>query len=178
MAAESLTAKVRRTPIPVNKLAQMVTSRGLHYQEPDFKSCVISDSLLPTRPYPKHSDPKDDFTGLIFGRFTVIGMKPDGPSWVVRCTCGRYTYRKSRVIRSVLRGEVENPSLMCTRCDRLEKVKAGCADTGMDRQSLHHAALPMYLAIRDILSSGLTDATRKNAAEAIALAEHLPELSD
>lgn len=166
--SESLTAKVSRTPIPVNRLAASVLRPGFHYEEKweSRSDDVVSEAPLPTREYPRTSKPEDNLAGAKVGRFTVIGLAQDCPSWVVRCACGRYSYRKAKTLkRSVPFGAVD---LMCRRCsDKAEGKKP----ENTAKKNLHAAALPMYIVIREILENGLTLKLRNKAIDALNIAE-------
>jgi hypothetical protein len=167
---ESLTAKLPRMHSPVNRLTASVIRSGIHYEETFTpKSEVVSLEPLPTRPYPRNSNPSDNLTGLKVGRFTVIGMSATSSSWVVKCACGRYVYRKAKVLKAVtgLEGHLQ---VMCSRCGEIEKAKtAGKPDD--HKKALHSASFPMYQAIQEILRCGLTVETRRMARVAISFAQ-------
>lgn len=164
-ASESLTAKVMRAPVPVNRLAATVIGPGTKYLEREFRCELLSDVPLPTRPYPQNSRPQDDLTGQVFGRLTAIGMSEKSASWVVRCTCGRYCIRKSKTLRAGM----DRGGGMCSRCDFEEGRRAGIkGHNPVTRDGLHSAALPMYEALREIITEGLNPATRAMAEFAIA----------
>jgi hypothetical protein len=163
---ESLTAKIPRMHSPVNRLVASVIGPGIRYEETFLvKSEIVSELPLPIRPYPIHSRTEDNLTGKTFGRFTVIGLSSTSPNWVVRCTCGRYCYRKSKVLKKIeLDGE---SSVMCARCVNVEKKRKGFIGRDSYTKSLHAAALPMFQALKAILNDGLNAATRQRARDAM-----------
>lgn len=170
--AESLTAKVMRTPVPVNRAAASIIRPGIRYEE-NFISLgeILSEAPLPTIPYPRSARPEDDISGLKFGRFTVIGMadlpsRSSKASWVVRCACGRFCYRK----KASLMGCAGSTAAMCRRCDHVESKKRGERSDPAEKQ-LRRAAPQMYRALHEILRVGLTTTTRNLAIDALNLAE-------
>lgn len=89
---------------PVDRVAARVISAGAKY-EPNCKA-QVEEFISPPAMKPKHLYPTDpsfiDLTGRKKGRFTVIGLL-DGPkasTWVVRCSCGTYTTRTAKSIKS------------------------------------------------------------------------------
>ena len=112
---------------PINRVAFDVSSQGTHFSfQPRQLNVVRSDIPLPvtTRCIPG----EEDFTGRILGRLTVIG-RSDEPiknewfphiKWVVRCSCGWYERRRSKVLR-----EMKPQDQMCSSCKLLEQRKAG-----------------------------------------------------
>lgn len=165
--SESLTAKVRRTPTPVNRMAARVISTGTHYDERAYTASITSDEPLATRAYPATADPSHDLTGQVFGRLTAIGLSPTYPTWVVRCACGKYTTRRAKALKSA----AGRSNLMCSRCDHMEQKKIGHNSRGLKAESLQEAGLPMYEALAEILQHGITPATRHSAEIALAIAE-------
>ncbi len=173
---ESLTAKIPRMHSPVNRLAARVIQSGIQYEETFVaKSEIVSEVPLPTRAYPSCERPEDNLTGQKFGRFTVIGRAATSASWVVRCACGRYCYRKAKVLKTV---ELQAASqVMCPRCSN---VAGGSRANRPDAisKNLRGAALPMYAALKDILANGLTTHTRANARYAMGIALGEPERNE
>lgn len=156
--SETLTAKVRRMHSPVNRLAASVIGPGIRYEEDIVVlNELVSEVPLPTRPYPPVALAKDNIAGMKAGRFTVIGLAADvNSSWVVKCSCGRYCYRKARTLKKP-RAHGEH-DLMCGRCVQVEHRKTGKRPDDA-KSALHGAALPMYRALEEILRLGLTLAT-------------------
>ena len=110
---------------PLNSVAGSVTSKGVHY-EPDVKfGCTRHEDVpIPTKPVPKVTkDGGFDLTGIIFGRFIVVGFAAEQnprkkASWVVRCSCGAYETRKGPAIKNPL-----NAGDMCRACSHFERAK-------------------------------------------------------
>lgn len=178
--SESLTAKIPRMHSPVNRLAALVTRPGIRYEETFVsKSEIVSEAPLQTRPYPVNSRPEDDLTGRKCGRFTVVGLGVSSAHWVVRCACGRYCYRKAKVLKQQ---EFESEcAAMCPRCAAVERAKkSGLRLQGRDwtKANLHAAALPMYEVLVRILSGGLTDANRRAAIDAVNMARGIASKSE
>jgi len=168
--SESLTAKVRRTHSPINRLAASVIGPGIRYEETFVpKNEIVSMEPLPIRPYPQFSNPDDNIAGRKFGRFTAIGLSTTTNSWVVKCACGRYCYRKAKVLKKTeLEGKM---TVMCPHCANVDSRKNGEGkrrDLVVSR--LHAAALPMYRALERILQIGVTTSTRRQALDALAVA--------
>lgn len=89
----------KQTAVVVSKSNEVVT---------EFRSTHNISSLSPL---PIISAPKNNnLTGIKFGRFIVIGLYPNQPNikkisqkglrWVVKCSCGRYETRFSKVIKN------------------------------------------------------------------------------
>ena len=90
---------------PVNATAARVVSSGQHYEPSKVITNLDTDLPIKTRPVTATllKDPNfTDLTGIMFGRFTVIGLEANsnGGLWVVRCQCGRYATRRSKAIRN------------------------------------------------------------------------------
>lgn len=105
---------------PVNKTAALVVSKGFSF---DFSTNHHHDSdmPLPTR-RPKRIELANpnfaDLTGLQYGRLTVIGLSRDCLGrWVVRCSCGTYSVRKTKVVKK------QSADDMCEKCRTLEQRK-------------------------------------------------------
>jgi hypothetical protein len=128
MGRESMTTRLEEIAKrePVDRTAAGVTSRSL---ESPFHPKLAPDELfsptpLPVRINPTFSDPSHDLTGQQIGRFTVVGLFADGESssygrWVVRCACGWYCTKKTRVLK---RPRYE---LMCVRCHKIDEMRQG-----------------------------------------------------
>jgi 5-methylcytosine-specific restriction protein A len=146
----------KRTPI--NRPTLNVASEGNHFSfDSKYLNNVRSDIPLPitTR---QLSAGKEDMTGRVFGRLTVIGQA-DRPTnawgkmrWVVRCACGFYELRRSSGLRE---GRME--AQMCSACQQLEERKAGRGpwlNTPKTKRAKHRANLqlepkqPIVLALR------------------------------
>lgn len=114
----------KRTPI--NKTAALVISKGTHY-EPDCKIQVKEfDSppmMLDRRHFPKNPN-FVDLTGKEKGRFRVVGLLAGSKlnQWVVRCSCGKYTTRTTKSIKSVDLNESANFDA-CRECKHLAFLK-------------------------------------------------------
>ncbi|MCS5452540.1 hypothetical protein ACJVQT_23025 [Enterobacter huaxiensis] len=121
---------------PVNGNASRVIQRGKGY-EFDVKSSV-PEWDNPPLVRPRHQLPRDrdftDLTGIRKGRFIVKGLLPGpGSKWLVRCSCGKYTYRTAKAIRSL----ATNPNAhhdACRQCTALAfaKREAEFRRTGKD----------------------------------------------
>lgn len=89
--------------VPVDGLAARVVAPGVPYKP----SCTVQvpEYIAPPPMAPKRKHPRAktfvDLTGRKKGRLTVLGLLADNHSlWVVRCSCGMYTVRTSRSIKS------------------------------------------------------------------------------
>lgn len=102
---------------PVDKTAALVTGRGFDYVADCRPNAGDSRNPLAT----KKDIPKNMpmLVGHKYGRMTVIGVAADRKaSWVVRCSCGTYTYRKTRAIRNQA-----NDFDRCGECRHLAFIK-------------------------------------------------------
>jgi hypothetical protein len=127
---------------------------------------MVSETPFPMRSYPNTSKPEDNLTGLKIGRFTVVGLSSNSPSWVVRCACGRYCYRRAKALKVK---ELEAAiSVMCPRCAHDVERKP---TIDIHKENLHNASFPLYCALREIMKNGLNQGTRERAREAMDLAE-------
>lgn len=110
----------------VDKTSARVTARGVHW-EPDERRAknfaLLSETPLPTRPYPRVGAENSLPLGFKVGRLVVIGLAPKraapGARYVVRCSCGTYTHRSARY----LKGPVAPLRAMCDRCDYIEYLR-------------------------------------------------------
>lgn len=103
---------------PVDSTAAKVMSKGVEYT-PDVQLRNDSPVPIPTRPLPENMRPGEDLTGIVFGRFTVLGMALGVlGTWVVRCTCGIYTLRRRRAISNP-----NNNQDRCEACRHLASMK-------------------------------------------------------
>lgn len=116
-----------RASVPVNRLAARQTFRGEVYefypsQETHHWKERPSHLL---QPLPRNvSREFENLTGRRAGRFTVIGYlgsgsKRNAARWLVRCVCGNYEVRRTRVIKkpSVHRED------RCKECTHLDYLK-------------------------------------------------------
>ncbi len=113
---------------PVNRVARRVVQSGTHYS-PAERLCATEGMIASDTPLPM-TDPKTDhqlaIIGLRRGRITVIGpYKEESPRrknarYVIRCDCGRYELRNSKVIVNGIRDGIDD---MCQRCNSLRKMK-------------------------------------------------------
>ena len=108
----------------INKTASKVLSKGEHFESNKKISHTAyhSEVSLPTKKFP--GPIKDDLTGYKFGRFVVIGYlgkRKDKTKalWLVRCNCGHYEIRKTKVIKSK-----KNIDACCDYCNYLEYIKS------------------------------------------------------
>ena len=94
---------------PLNATAGRVTSKGYAY-EPDKKIVTLEWDAPPplVRINRTHTQNPSftDFTGVKYGRLTVLGMIKDtsvsgnsGAQWVCRCACGKYVARRAKSVR-------------------------------------------------------------------------------
>ncbi|MEG5932476.1 hypothetical protein UXN85_20635 [Enterobacter hormaechei] len=116
---------------PVNKVAARVMAKGEHFitskrmasqGDSDFPLPMLEEWQLDAG----RKTQADLMVGKKVGRFTVLGIAVHQPSnsagglrFVLRCSCGTYTYRRSKAIR--------NPANMyvdcCERCRELLHLK-------------------------------------------------------
>lgn len=103
---------------PVNRTAHEVSKPGIGYipkkrlNQPLWKS-PPSMMSVPTN--------IQNLTGVVFSRFTVIGLKSCGKGktlWLVRCACGNYETRRSKSIQNP-----NNDKDCCQICRHLEFLK-------------------------------------------------------
>lgn len=136
---------------PINKLAFDVASSGEHFSFGQQRLGVVhSDIPLPitTRCIPS----EEDFTGRVIGRLTVIG-RSDEPvderwphtRWVVRCACGWYERRRSRVLRTI-----PPEDQMCSSCKLLEQRKAGYGPWMRDEEIQKKSASVITAPVRPV----------------------------
>ena len=65
-----------------------------------------------------------DFTGKTIGDFTVLGMSFETKSsWVCKCVCGNYVYRKSKTLKS------QDAINKCVECVKFEALKRRTGNT-------------------------------------------------
>lgn len=119
------------TSRPINKLAAMQLSSGTHWQ-PNVK-LNPHGRRWETPPTTKRLNGRAktfvDLTGLVVGRFTVVGclgkLNPKKKAvWLVRCACGNNETRGARYLKTG-----GNPNDMCEHCRYLERVKKGEGNT-------------------------------------------------
>lgn len=114
--------------VPQGRTAGVVTARGTHY-EPDLSGNGrrLCENQPPVRSLSTLGVPERalvaDLPGRRFGRLVVIGLSSEprsfgGARWVVRCTCGRFEFRRAKVIRTA------DPTDCCKECDHLRHIKA------------------------------------------------------
>ena len=111
------------TRVPVNHTAAaVVLGKGVHFIPNKIITTGDSELPIPTKPLTRHelSQPQFvDLTGKKFGRFTVIGKSRDhGARWVVRCSCGKYSLRKTKAINNP-----SNAQDRCEECRHLAHLK-------------------------------------------------------
>lgn len=105
---------------PLNKTAGSVTSKGEAY-EPNLKEMQpFWDAPPPTIKPPEGTH---DFTGVTFGRLTVLGYMHRRAAgngqqvWAVRCVCGTYEARRAKAIRAA------DPEAMCQFCRHTHNLR-------------------------------------------------------
>ena len=102
---------------PVNKTAQRVISPGFRYEPRISPNAGDSRTPLPIKINVDPQAPK--LAGHKYARMTVIGFAADRKGvWVVRCSCGTYTYRKTKAILNP-----ENDQDRCAECRHLAYLK-------------------------------------------------------
>ncbi|PJN96883.1 hypothetical protein CNY89_00065, partial [Amaricoccus sp. HAR-UPW-R2A-40] len=121
---------------PINKQAAMATGRGgEHYAPPAHRNNAISsDVMLPYRGPSREELICPDFHNLVgvsWGRSVVMGIfdheraevvigsaKSRKQKWVIRCACGRFETRSSKVIRAAIPRTGH-----CAHCDHTEWLR-------------------------------------------------------
>jgi len=101
--------------VPVDRVAARVIGRGVHYTP--NKVVLTADSDLPIQTGPSPGTVAD-LVGCRFGHFTVLGWYAEGNGWVVKCSCGIYTVRKTRAVLNP-----QNSWDRCERCRHLMYLK-------------------------------------------------------
>ncbi len=108
------------TSNPIDRTAAMVTQKGEHFKLTPQAHVIESRNPIPIRSADKNAE---DFTGIIFGRFTVIGLSKDiKKRWVVKCVCGTYAVRRAKMIRKAREDDG------CYECREMEYIKRIRAD--------------------------------------------------
>lgn len=113
---------------PVNGNAARVIQKGKGYTIDVISDVQEWDNPQPIIPKSQH--PKDsgfkDLTGMKKGRFTVIGLLPGkgkkGYRWLVRCTCGKYTMRGTKSIKSTAKNPAAHHDA-CRQCTALAYLR-------------------------------------------------------
>ena len=122
---------------PVDRLAGMVTGKGVHWEPSNRMHNLHSDIPLKYRPIQLGTGAKD-LAGLKFGRFEVLGVyveKTKGKIvWVVRCSCGAYEVRASKAIKNP-----KNDTDRCFVCRKLEYVQGSYSRALERRKFREHA---------------------------------------
>ena len=106
---------------PVDKLAALVTSKGVSFEH-DIKPRQEKRGYpLPTKIY---MGPKEhDLRGRRFGRLVVcgyLGKSHNGGTsamWDARCDCGNFEKRRSRALKN------KNDVRCCQYCERLQILR-------------------------------------------------------
>lgn len=111
---------------PVNATAGRVASKGefYAYQYTDGKAAYEAPPPLGQMPLGKPGFV--DLTGTKVGRLTVIGylrkhLKDGEGRWLVRCVCGRYEERRTKVLKSPYYAKIAS----CDPCNHLRRVRLG-----------------------------------------------------
>ncbi len=104
---------------PVDKKAALVTGRGSSYTHLTSGQHALEWKVPPVGEMPYPGVP--DLRGRKFGRFTVMYFfrthrkkKSKRQLWIVRCTCGVYSYRSSNAIQNPA-----NNADACVQCSHL-----------------------------------------------------------
>lgn len=103
--------------VPISRVAAMVVGNGVHFNPNKKGSGRDSELPIETRKINKAeigSTEFTDLTGMKSGRFTVIGLAANYKGWVVRCSCGRYSTRRSKSIKNTTKQE--------DRCDHCQHL--------------------------------------------------------
>ncbi|MBP7704178.1 MAG: hypothetical protein KA105_02695 [Caulobacter sp.] len=114
------------TSAPLDRQASIVRDgSGDHYVAPmPDHQAHWSAPPLPLAPRPADVE---DLTGRTLGQLTVIryhGRIGSGSRWLVRCSCGDYELRKTRVI---VRQHSAGSGGRCRVCDRVAQMREGSA---------------------------------------------------
>lgn len=113
----------------IDRLAAAVT-KPAHIDDTfhkDNKELGRSESVNPIpwrAPFPSEMrNGSIDFTGLKYGRSTVLGIQKDRVAknhrWVLRCSCGTYLLRTAKALRTSTRRE----TFACYDCITLARLK-------------------------------------------------------
>lgn len=111
---------VRRDPI--NREAAMMFAKGVKQTSRiTLEAHWVECPPLMNKVKVSHYQP-EDFTGKVVGRLTVVGLSREkiaqGPRWIVRCTCGEYEARKSKIVANS-----KNPDDCCVNCRPISKKR-------------------------------------------------------
>lgn len=117
--------------MPFDKTASQVAGKGEHFEYSPPQDVVRSETPIETRratPREKLDPGYVDLTGVKVGRLSVIGIaaasSQEKRRWVVRCQCGDYEIRRSKVIRRWMEGENVGGA-MCHECGYTQKLLRG-----------------------------------------------------
>lgn len=116
---------------PLDKTAATVTGAG----EAFVPRIQIQDYLAdmpPIKPITRDQrvNPEFvDFTGVVIGRVTVIGIqakssKGNGAFWILRCKCGAYCKRSAKSLKAATAGSPDFVS-MCGMCAYNQRLASG-----------------------------------------------------
>lgn len=117
--------------VPVDRVAARVTRPGVHFD--DTKKVREWDNHWSTQPkvveltaLQRNATGFVDLTGVRTGRLVVVGLLPKGNRrkgavgvWVVRCDCGDFETRKSKVLKQ------RRADDCCSRCQYNRALKEG-----------------------------------------------------
>jgi hypothetical protein len=105
---------------PLNATAGAVTSKGYQYTPDKLINQLEWDAppqMVAVNKTHRRNPSFTDFTGLKYGRLTVLGMIKDtsasgnaGAQWVCRCACGKYVARRAKAVRKA------SPDDRCSIC--------------------------------------------------------------
>jgi hypothetical protein len=131
------------TSAPANTQAAKDASAKGHHWQPAKKVVrewdAHSDCPLPMRDITKALlNTLPDLRGRRVGKLTVIGLyankTADGARWVVRCLCGCYETRKTKVIRAFIAdSEYAAERACCSICDYTKQMLAGKTGAAMPK---------------------------------------------
>ena len=104
----------------IDKTAAMVVGQGIRYNP--LKNTNHKESKIQP-PIRNGKNGWFDLTGIKSGKLTIIGLSIDpsrscGATWVARCSCGTYCYRKAKSINNIHNYDE------CSECYELSRMKA------------------------------------------------------
>lgn len=126
------------TSAPLNAdAAKVVSQRGTAWApEVSYPRGFVRADICPpmkaAKDVPATLHGAENLTGLRFGRLRVMGKHLHNGAWVVRCDCGWFECRKSRVLMD----GAKSRNWMCSECCYLEDVKSGDKPSPDERKRL------------------------------------------
>jgi hypothetical protein len=121
------------TSAPINAEAARQTAQGEAYTPTVTIQDYFADMPRLKTPEELNQSAKRnpewrDFTGMVFGRLTVMGVMAkdsnEHASWVCRCKCGGFCTRKSKSLKVAERGGNSFVD-RCGMCDYTDKLRTG-----------------------------------------------------